>query len=65
MVSLALDLDNPSLKAMALRAKGNALITVDDYHEAVDHFEEALKIFRNIAGNRLSWRDIGSLSRFI
>jgi tetratricopeptide (TPR) repeat protein len=46
MVSIALDLDNPSLKAMALRAKGNALITVDDYHEALDHFEKALKIFR-------------------
>ncbi|HEU5237474.1 MAG TPA: tetratricopeptide repeat protein, partial [Pyrinomonadaceae bacterium] len=46
MISIALDLRDPSMKAMALRAKGNALITVDDYHDALEYFEEALKIFR-------------------
>src|SRR5438132_9466464 len=48
MISIALDLDQASLKATALRAKGNALVSVDDYVQAIEYFQEALKIFKEL-----------------
>jgi CHAT domain-containing protein len=44
-LSIALDLNDPFLKALGLRAKGNALVFVDDYFQALECFEDALKIF--------------------
>src|SRR5207245_2671526 len=45
MVSVALDVKDPSLKALALRAKGSGLFSVDDYIQSIEYFDEALKIF--------------------
>ena len=49
MISIALDLDEPSMKAMALRAKGNALVSLDAYTQGIEYFENALKIFAEAA----------------
>src|SRR5215469_7118461 len=48
MLSIAFDVKDPYMKAMALRAKGNSLVSIDDYFQAIEYFEEALKIFGEI-----------------
>lgn len=48
MLSVALDLNDPFMKALALRAKGNALVSVDDHIQGVEYFDEALKVFIEI-----------------
>src|SRR6266404_259337 len=48
MISIAADLDVPFLQAMTLRARGSALVSVDDYSQAIDYFETALQIFNKI-----------------
>src|SRR5437867_1703655 len=47
MISVAIELNDPAMKALALRSKGNALVSVDDYFQSIEYFEEALKIFNN------------------
>ena len=42
-LSVAFDLEDPWLEASALRAKGNALLFVDDYFLGLEYFEGALK----------------------
>ncbi len=48
LMSIALDLNDPLVKGLAFRAKGNALVSVDDYFQGVEYFEEALKTFNEI-----------------
>jgi tetratricopeptide (TPR) repeat protein len=48
MIALALHLNEPFTKALALRAKGNALVSVNDCVQGVEYFDESLKIFREI-----------------
>src|SRR5207244_175886 len=43
MISVALDLKQPSMQALAMRAKGNALVSLDDYFQGIEYFDEALK----------------------
>lgn len=52
MISIALDLKDPALKALALRGKANALVSVDEYVQSIEYFNEALEIFRQL-GNEL------------
>src|SRR3989442_7951363 len=47
-LSVAFDLEDPWLEASALRAKGNALLFVDDYFLGLEYFEGALKLFTEI-----------------
>src|SRR5579864_7915592 len=46
MIDVALELDEPSMKALALRAKGNALVSVHDFADSIEYFNEALKTFQ-------------------
>ena len=48
MIDVALELDQPSMKALALRAKGNALVSVHDFADSIEYFNEALKTFHEI-----------------
>ena len=47
-LSVAFDLEDPWLEASALRAKGNALLFIDDYFLGLEYFEGALKLFTEI-----------------
>src|SRR5437016_846021 len=48
MIAVAIELNDPAMKALALRSKGNALVSVDDYFQSIEYFEEALKIFTGL-----------------
>ncbi len=48
MLSLALEIGELPVKGLALRAKGNALATADDYFQSMEYFDEALKVFSQI-----------------
>jgi CHAT domain-containing protein len=52
MLSIAFELEDPALRAFALRGKGSALVTIDDYFQGITYFDEALQIFGQ-AGNQL------------
>ena len=51
LLSITCELKDPILKAFALRGKGSALVTMDDYFQAMTYFDEALTIFDQ-AGNQ-------------
>src|SRR5438132_732080 len=48
MISVALELNKPPMKALALRAKGNALVSVHSFAQGLEYFNEALKTFHDI-----------------
>src|SRR5437870_10848436 len=52
MISIAFEIQDPTAKALAFRAKGNALHGINDHFQAIQYFDHALKIFDEI-GNEL------------
>ena len=49
-IDLSLDLGDRFGKALALKAKGEALLRLDDNLRAIEYFDQALKIYKEIDG---------------
>ena len=49
-IDLSLDLGDRFGKALALRAKGDALARLDDNLQATEYFDQALKVYQEIDG---------------
>jgi tetratricopeptide (TPR) repeat protein len=47
-IDLSLDLGDRLGKALALRAKGEALVRVGDHLQAIEYFDEALKVNKGV-----------------
>mgnify|MGYP001217406198 CR=1 FL=1 len=47
-IDLSLDLGDRFGKALALRAKGEALVRLDDNLQAIEYFNEALKVYKEL-----------------
>jgi tetratricopeptide (TPR) repeat protein len=50
-IDLSLDLGDRFGKALALRAKGEALVRMDDNVRAIEYFDEALKVYNEFDDN--------------
>ena len=49
-IDLSLDLGDRLGKALALRAKGDVLVRLDDNLQAIEYFDQALKVYKEIDG---------------
>ena len=47
-IDLSLDLGDQFGKALALRAKGEALVRLDDHLRAIEYFDEAFKVNKGV-----------------
>src|SRR5437763_1189693 len=43
-LSIALDLDDPFIRALAYRARGGTLSAINDHFQSIEHYERALAI---------------------
>ncbi len=48
MISIASELEDPASTALALRGKGSALVTADNYFQGIEYFDKALEIFGEV-----------------
>ena len=49
-IDLSLDLGDRLGKALALRAKGDVLVRLNDNLQAIEYFDQALKVYQEIDG---------------